>query len=281
MAFRKYFSLLILLSVVSIVWVFYLSPSTKSSIRNTVQPLQFQPRLYQINNVTVDFSLASSEFENKVIQYFRQSTVTYYRISNETKSPTITISPSPPTKLVDIFVVSNMSSNFISSLERTPSYILFEETIDTLNFTFEFVQVNREWNHFFPPVIFVDAVTRINFFHLETPVILLKRAPPEFRPIINTLWELQHPNDCENVVTLFPSCIMHSYMYEYVMKFVEWAAQFISFIMVFKWLFISGGSFSSFKNDNEDHMQFQDIGSGSTIAQNAWNTTCATGFEFL
>jgi hypothetical protein len=221
MSFRKLsLVFLFLISLLYLLYVTFKNPENsfyeenkKTNSNNTY----FQPRLYKINNITVDFSLASEEFELEIIQYFdkilsNSNALSYYFNTNSTKknpSPRITISPSTPTENIDLLVVNgNITSLFYLNVNRTSNYILFQETPEILNFSFDFVHLNPQWNHLFLPIILVENTLRINLLYLKSPILLLKRAPMDFRPIIDTLWELQHPSDCENAVCYFPLPIL-------------------------------------------------------------------------
>lgn len=191
------------MTIVTMLYIWQISPTSEQDSQYPIKPKPI--RKYRFNNITVDFTLASEDFELQILNFVKDKTfknsIFYYSTSQQIeKQLNVTYWPIGECNLV---IASEITDEFKSLANLSTTYILFEETENLFNFTFDFVHSNPQWNHFYPPVVFVDNVTRLNFLQLGIPVILLKRAPVDYRPVLDTIWELQHPSDCDNVVTLF------------------------------------------------------------------------------
>lgn len=202
---RVVLAVLLFVSITVFISAFRLSKETFSFQNTTKLPKKPPSRFYQINNVTIDFAHASKDFEDNFIQYIRKASLdttlsfhlySHFNPINDVNSPNVTQLEDRQFS-ADILVVNAEASE--EALVNTSSYLVFASS-DFLNFTFQFVDKNRHWSHIVPPIMYIDPITRINLFHLQPPIVLLKRAGPNFKELIDNLWELQHPEDCNAVV---------------------------------------------------------------------------------
>lgn len=162
------------------------TPQAPLPTQTNEPPKKPPSRFFQVNNVTLDFAHASKNFEDKFMQYIRNASLetalsyhlySHFNPNNNTISPNITQLDTHHSS-ADILVVNSGVNEEI--LANTSSYLIFESS-DFLNFTFQFVDNHRH-------------------FHLQLPIILLRRAGPDYEEVLSKLWNLQNPENCTAVV---------------------------------------------------------------------------------